>query len=76
VQRLAELGLLEALLDLGPVAVEAFDLLGGALGGGDIGEDEADAVAVAALAVEAELELLGVDRAPPARALACELGVG
>jgi len=53
---------------MGAVAVEVLDVLCGALVGGDVGEDKAVAEAVAQLAVEAELELLGVDRAPPARA--------
>jgi len=73
-QRLAELCLLEALLDLGAVAVEVLDLPCRALVAWDVGEDEALAKAVALLAVEAELELAGVDRGSPARALACDLG--
>jgi len=60
-QRLAELCLLEALLDLGAVAVEVLDLPCRALVAWDVGEDEALAKAVALLAVEAELELAGVD---------------
>ena len=49
-QRLAELGVLEALLDLGAVAVEVLDSASGLVG--DVGEDEAVAVDVLELAVE------------------------
>ena len=59
-QRLAELGLFEALLDLGAVAVEMLDPDGRLPV--DVGEDEAVAVDQGDLAVERELQLLGVDR--------------
>jgi len=62
-QCLAELGLLEALLDLGAVAVEVLDARGVAV---EVADDEAVAVDGGDLAAERELELLGVDRPQPA----------
>jgi hypothetical protein len=56
-QRLTELGVLEAFLDLGAVAVEVLDAGGGFVG--DVGQDEAVAVDGCELAGERELELLG-----------------
>ena len=75
-QRLAELCLFEALVDLGSGAVEALDLLPRAPFARDVGEDEAVAEAVVGLAIDAELELLGVDRAAAPRGGAGELGAG
>ena len=65
-QGLGELGVLEAFLDLGAVAVEVFDP-GGVLGV-DVGEDEAVAVDLFELAVERQGELVGIDRLQPPRA--------
>ncbi len=61
-ERDAQLVVLDALLDLGPVAVTVLDALGRA---GHVGEDEAAAIGARRLAGANQRELLRGDRAPP-----------
>src|SRR6266487_232151 len=66
-QRLAELCVFEALLDLRALAVEVLDLDRALLLGGDVSHDEAVGEGRVELAVEHHLQLLGRDRLAPAR---------
>ena len=75
-QRLAELCVLEALLDLRAVAVEVLDLRGALLLRGDVGDDEAIGKRRVELSVEHHLQLLGRDRLAPPRPRACRLQLG
>ena len=65
-QRVAELGVLEALFDLRALAMKLLHLSGGPLLGRDVGDDEAVGVGGVELPVEHHLQLLGRDcLAPP-----------